>query len=124
MRTRIGAAIARACARGSNARAKFVAKNVFDDIAPHFKDRPGGYTRILRLSNRRLGDAGELAPHDPDLMFSVGDLVDWGYDLVDWEDHWFGPLEVSEPMTVGLMGAGLILVWRARRRVPPGRSAR
>lgn len=34
---------------------------LFDDIAPRFEDRPGGYTRILRLAQRRLGDAGVQA---------------------------------------------------------------
>ncbi len=34
---------------------------LFDDIAPRFVDRPGGYTRILRLATVRLGDAGEQA---------------------------------------------------------------
>ena len=28
---------------------------LFDDLAPRFKDRPGGYTRILRLSGRPGG---------------------------------------------------------------------
>ena len=32
---------------------------VFDDIAPRFADRPGGYTRIMRLAQPRLGDAGQ-----------------------------------------------------------------
>lgn len=31
---------------------------LFDDIAPRMADRPGGYTRILRLAKPRLGDAG------------------------------------------------------------------
>jgi len=31
---------------------------LFETIAPRFKDRPGGYTRILKLSKPRLGDAG------------------------------------------------------------------
>lgn len=31
---------------------------LFDEVAPRFEDRPGGYTRILRLPQRRLGDAG------------------------------------------------------------------
>lgn len=30
----------------------------FESIAPRFADRQGGYTRILRLSKPRLGDAG------------------------------------------------------------------
>jgi large subunit ribosomal protein L17 len=34
---------------------------LFDDIAPRFADRPGGYTRVLRLAKPRLGDAGTRA---------------------------------------------------------------
>ncbi len=34
---------------------------VFNDIAPRFADRQGGYTRILRLAKPRLGDAGTRA---------------------------------------------------------------
>lgn len=34
---------------------------LFDEIAPRFVDRPGGYTRILRLARPRLGDAGPQA---------------------------------------------------------------
>jgi len=35
-----------------------VIQKLFDDIAPRYEDRPGGYTRIVRLSDRRIGDAG------------------------------------------------------------------
>ena len=35
-------------------------KKVFENLAPRFVDRPGGYTRILRLGQRR-GDAAEAA---------------------------------------------------------------
>src|SRR5215472_13720955 len=35
-------------------------KKVFENVAPRFVDRPGGYTRILRLGARR-GDAAEAA---------------------------------------------------------------
>jgi large subunit ribosomal protein L17 len=34
---------------------------LFDEVAPRFTDRPGGYTRILRLARPRLGDAGTRA---------------------------------------------------------------
>ena len=34
---------------------------LFDVIGPRFKDRPGGYCRILKLSKPRLGDKGERA---------------------------------------------------------------
>lgn len=34
---------------------------LFDKIAPRFADRPGGYTRILRLAKPRLGDNGTRA---------------------------------------------------------------
>jgi large subunit ribosomal protein L17 len=34
---------------------------LFEDIAPRFTDRDGGYTRVLRLPKPRLGDAGERA---------------------------------------------------------------
>lgn len=34
---------------------------LFEDIAPRFEDRPGGYTRILKIAKPRLGDAGAQA---------------------------------------------------------------
>ena len=34
---------------------------LFDTVAPRFVERPGGYTRILRLAKPRLGDAGARA---------------------------------------------------------------
>ena len=34
---------------------------LFEEVAPRFEDRPGGYTRVLRLSEPRLGDAGTRA---------------------------------------------------------------
>ena len=37
-----------------------VAKKLFDEIAPKYAERSGGYTRISRLGARR-GDAAELA---------------------------------------------------------------
>ena len=37
-----------------------VAKKVFDEIAPKYADRNGGYTRYTRIGTRR-GDAAEVA---------------------------------------------------------------
>lgn len=33
---------------------------LFSDIAPRYLDRAGGYTRIIKISKRRLGDNGQL----------------------------------------------------------------
>jgi len=35
-----------------------VIQKLFSEIAPRYEDRPGGYTRIIRLADRRIGDAG------------------------------------------------------------------
>ena len=32
---------------------------LFDEVAPRYIDRPGGYTRIIHLAERRIGDAGK-----------------------------------------------------------------
>lgn len=34
---------------------------LFDTIAERYTDRPGGYTRVVRLAKPRLGDAGQRA---------------------------------------------------------------
>lgn len=41
--------------------AKSVVHRLINDVAPRFKDRPGGYTRIIRLAKRRIGDNSDLA---------------------------------------------------------------
>ncbi|AQQ72030.1 50S ribosomal protein L17 [Limihaloglobus sulfuriphilus] len=33
---------------------------LFSEIGPKYLDRPGGYTRIIKLSKRRIGDASPL----------------------------------------------------------------
>jgi large subunit ribosomal protein L17 len=37
-----------------------VVQKLFNEIAPKFNDRPGGYTRIIKLSDFRIGDGGSL----------------------------------------------------------------
>ncbi|HUG19736.1 MAG TPA: bL17 family ribosomal protein [Planctomycetaceae bacterium] len=34
---------------------------LFDELSERFADRPGGYTRVVRLAEVRLGDAGQKA---------------------------------------------------------------
>lgn len=40
---------------------KAVIQKVFSEIAPRYVDRPGGYTRIVRPAEPRLGDNGSQA---------------------------------------------------------------
>ena len=37
-----------------------VVSKLFSELGPRYLDRPGGYTRIIRLARRRLGDNGQL----------------------------------------------------------------
>jgi large subunit ribosomal protein L17 len=41
--------------------AESVVHRLIESIAPPFEDRPGGYTRLIRLPKRRIGDHSELA---------------------------------------------------------------
>jgi large subunit ribosomal protein L17 len=34
--------------------------HIIENVAPKFRDRAGGYTRIIKLGKHRLGDGGEL----------------------------------------------------------------
>jgi large subunit ribosomal protein L17 len=44
-----------------DADARTIIQKLFSEIGPRFKDRPGGYTRVLKRHERRLGDAGRTA---------------------------------------------------------------
>lgn len=35
-------------------------RHIFENVAPRFKDRAGGYTRIVKLGRHRIGDGSEL----------------------------------------------------------------
>lgn len=35
-------------------------QRLFNEVAPRFKDRTGGYTRIVKLARHRIGDGGSL----------------------------------------------------------------
>ncbi len=45
---------------GELRKAPRLVKHIFDNVAPRFADRAGGYTRIVKLGKHRIGDAGEL----------------------------------------------------------------
>ncbi len=40
---------------------KEAVRKLFEDIAPRFEDRNGGYTRVIKLPDRRKGDCAEMA---------------------------------------------------------------
>jgi len=45
---------------GDLRKAPRLVRHIFENVAPRFEDRAGGYTRIVRLGQHRLGDASEL----------------------------------------------------------------
>jgi len=45
---------------GELRKAPRIVKHIFDNVAPRFEDRAGGYTRIVKLGQHRLGDAAQL----------------------------------------------------------------
>ena len=45
---------------GQRVRKGTVIGKLFSELGPRYLDRPGGYTRIIKLSLKRLGDNGQL----------------------------------------------------------------
>ena len=45
---------------GDSVKVSTVIDRLFDEIAPRFSQRNGGYTRIIKLPLRRIGDNGQL----------------------------------------------------------------
>jgi large subunit ribosomal protein L17 len=45
---------------GELRKAPKLVKHIFEHVAPRFRDRPGGYTRIVKLGRARVGDGTEL----------------------------------------------------------------
>ncbi len=39
---------------------KEIVNKLFTEVAPKFKERNGGYTRIVKLADKRLGDASKM----------------------------------------------------------------
>lgn len=73
---------------------KELVARLFDDIAPRFADRPGGYTRILRIGRRR-GDGAELAiiefvDYDPAAHREAAASDDGKQSLMDRAKGMFG----------------------------------
>ena len=61
-------------------RSQQVVRRLFDDVAPRFAERPGGYSRIVRLGQRQ-GDAAEMVY----------------LELVDYEPAALAPVAAEAP---------------------------
>lgn len=48
-----------------------IGEKLIDEYGPRYRDRPGGYTRIIKRTTRRLGDAAPTA-----ILALVGEVIE------------------------------------------------
>ena len=46
--------------KGGRRQGRRAVQHLFEEIAPRYADRPGGYTRIIKLGRHRIGDGADL----------------------------------------------------------------
>ncbi|QGJ71254.1 LSU ribosomal protein L17p [Planctomycetales bacterium 10988] len=63
---------------------KRVVRILFEEVAPRYMERPGGYTRVLELATTRLGDNGKQAILE---FVGVRDRVEQEVEAPSFEDE-------------------------------------
>ena len=115
----------------SELRSQDATKLLFDEVAPRFADRPGGYTRILKLG-ARFGDAAEmcyleLVDYEPESaappMLLRVTLVVAIVVAVIWLDSPWSWILVACAAIVEIGETGLLYRWSRRRRSHVGAEA-